>query len=362
MKKSAGAVAVCLLLVAQARAVILFDTGDPTVNTTAPGGTLANSGWQYEADWGGFLGTPIAPNFFISAAHIGQAGSGPAFQGTTYSVVGSFSLAGSDLQIWKVGTPFGDFAPLYTKRDEAGQHLVVIGRGTQRGAERMLDGTLRGWNWGPDDSVRRWGENDVAEIVPFHGHDMLYATFDQHILPNDHPNEAHLSRGDSGGAVFLNDNGLWKVAGINYGVDDLFTEPSPDFEFTAAIFDARGYYAQDPEHPSIFMQIVGSDPVPTGFYASRISSELAWIASVIAEPEVGREAGYLTLTYWRLNAPSTDIVYEVIQSSDLTTWGPAITQDEILTTAGDLQQVKAKIDPGSAVRLFVRLRVTRPNG
>jgi hypothetical protein len=29
--------------------------------------------------------------------------------------------------------------------------------------------------------------------------------------------------------------------------------------------------------------------------------------------------------------------------------------------AGDLQQVKAKIDPGSADHLFVRLAVTRPS-
>ena len=50
-------------------------------------------------------------------------------------------------------------------------------------------------------------------------------------------------------------------------------------------------------------------PVPTGFYASRISSELAWICSVIANPQVGYEDNKLTLTYWRLMAPSDEIVY-----------------------------------------------------
>ena len=69
---AAGAVAALALLAAQlpARAVILFGTGDPTVNTTAPTGALADSGWQFEGDWIGFLGTAIAPQFFVSAKHI----------------------------------------------------------------------------------------------------------------------------------------------------------------------------------------------------------------------------------------------------------------------------------------------------
>ena len=54
-----------------ARAVILFGTGDPTVNTTAPTGALAGSGWQYEGQFGSFLGTVIAANYFTTAKHIG---------------------------------------------------------------------------------------------------------------------------------------------------------------------------------------------------------------------------------------------------------------------------------------------------
>jgi hypothetical protein len=100
--------------------------------------------------------------------------------------------------------------------------------------------------------------------------------------------------------------------------------------------------------------------MPTGFYASRISSELAWIASVVSDPQVGWEGNYLTLTYWRLTVPSTDVVYEVDQSSDLGSWGPATTQNEVVSSAGDFEQIKAKIDPGMADHLFVRLKVTRP--
>lgn len=359
MKKVPLLVFACLFVLNQVEAVILFDTGDPGVNTSAPTGTLAGSGWQYEGDWGSFLGTPISPSFFISAAHIGMAGSGLSFGDTTYPVVGSYSLPGSDLLVWKVAGTFPTFAPLYIQRNEVGQHLVVIGRGTQRGAERKLNRDLRGWDWGPGDGVRRWGENDVANIVPYSGHDLVYATFDQHVVPNDHPNEAHLSSGDSGGGVFLKDGGIWKIAGISFAVDDLYTGPSSDMLFNAAIFDARGYYTTDPNNSSVFVQISGADSVSTGFYASRISSELAWIGSVIADPQVGFDSNP-TFTYWRLNAPASDIGYEVQQSSDLASWSPAAAQEQPLSTAGDLNQIKATIDPMGADHLFFRLKVTRP--
>ena len=365
--KNLSVVAVLFVWLSTAGAVILLDTADPSVNTTAPGGNLSNSGWQYEGNWGGFLGTPISPNFFVSAAHIGLAGNGFSFGGTTYSLVGSYSQPGSDLLIWKIAGTFPNFAPLYIKSDEDGQHLVVIGRGTQRGAERKLNNVLRGWDWGLGDSVRRWGENDVADIVPYSGHDLLYATFDQHVIPNDHPNEAHLSSGDSGGAIFINDTGTWRLAGINFAVDGPFWDTVPansqiadQTQIFAALFDDAGFYYYD-DSTSEYLQIAGPSPQPTGFYASRISSELAWIGSVIADPQIGWEANVLTLTYWRLNVPSSELTYEVIESSDLTTWMTATTQDQVLATAGDLQQIKASVDPGNADHLMVRLRVTRPS-
>jgi hypothetical protein len=366
MKKLAGAILLLLLTTASAPAVILLDTADPTANTTAPAGPLADSGWQYQGQWGGWLGTPISPNFFVSAAHIGQGGDHFSFQGSSYSLVQSFGRAGSDLLIWQINETFPSFAPLYSKRDEVGQHLVVFGRGVRRGSEVTLGGTLRGWNWGTGDGVQRWGENDVAAVVPFQGHDLLYATFDQHVQPNDHPNESHLAQNDSGGAVFLNDNGLWKLAGINYAVDGPFWQAIPPLgedpkktELDVALFDSVGFYYFD-DTTQTYMQVPGPGPVPTGFYDSRISSELAWICSAIANPQVGWEGNFLTVTYWRLNAPSTDIVYEIEQSTDLISWGTATTQDEVLSTAGDLQQIKAKVDPGTADHLFVRLSVTRP--
>ena len=261
-----------LSTLATTNAIILYRTGDPAANTTEPTGNLAGSGWQYEGLFGAFLGTAIAPHFFITAQHFGVQSNTFFYRGVNYTILQWFDDPNSDLRIYEVAEQFPDYAPLYSRGDELGQHLVVFGRGTQRGSDVFSNGMLRGWEWGGSDAVERWGENQVNDIVSFGSlGDMLYALFDA----NGFPEEAHLSSGDSGGAVFLSDNGVWKLAALNYSVDGPFyTSPGGD-GFLAALFDMRSLYGING------ILITGPAPVPSGFYASRISSKLAWIQSVI---------------------------------------------------------------------------------
>lgn len=282
-----------------AGAVIFYDTGDPAYHReTAPGGLLAGSGWQYQGEFGDFLGTMISPNHFITAAHIGVPSttfvSRSHFNGAsdvTYNInvaanggTGFWSIPGTDLRIFEVVGMFSDYAPLYTGSNEVGKDLVVMGRGTQRGATVDLSSVLKGWAWGAADGKARWGTNAVAEVVDSGGASYLRAAFDA--LPGT--DEAHLSVGDSGGALFINDLGIWKLAGINYAVDGQW-----DFDglangdgFNASLFDAGGLY-------------VGSDssgwtPVPdqilddpSSFYSTRISAYASQIQAITGVPEPG---------------------------------------------------------------------------
>jgi hypothetical protein len=258
------------------QAVILFATDDPAANTTAPIGALANSGWQYEGIFGGFLGTPIAAHYFITAQHIGVQSNVFTYQGAQYDIRQQFDDPASDLRIYRVLQIFPSFAPLYGGNAEIGKHLVVIGRGTRRGPGIFLNGTLQGWSWGAGDGITRWGENDVSSIIPVPSlGDMLFASFDQ----NGRPNEAHLSSGDSAGALFIDDAGVWKLAGINYAVDGPFyTDAAGGGAFLGALFDKRGFYEGDAPP---YAPVTGDAPVPSGFYATRLSSNRAWIDSVI---------------------------------------------------------------------------------
>lgn len=263
-----------------ARAVIFYSTADPNYNTTAPTGGLANSGWQWTGYWIGFQAVPVSPHHFLAARHIGGAvGDVFTLNGVDYTTVAFQDDTISDLRIWQVKETFPSWAPLYRAGDEVGKSLVVLGRGLTRGTEIRVSGVLKGWFWGSSDGKLRWGQNTVAAVVDGGSYwgAMLYATFDQ----SGGANEAHLATLDSSGPVFINDGSGWKLAGVAGTVDGPFnTTPTGD-GFEAAIFDARGLYYTDTP-PDDWVLVSGPSPIPSGFYATRVSVRAGWIDSLTA--------------------------------------------------------------------------------
>lgn len=284
-----NAVVICfgifLVAAANVQAVMFKSTGDTNYNTTAPTGSLTNSGWQYEGFWNGYLGTPIAPRYFLAAKHIGgNIGDNFVLNGFTYHTTGMIiTNPNADLLIWKVDATFPIYAPLYTNSNEVGQHCVMFGRGTQRGQPVVLptETKTNGWKWDVTlgDGVKRWGENDVSFIDNGGAGlgDLLKANFDR----NGGSNECDLSRGDSSGAMFITNNGVWKLAGINYAVDGWYSPTGSDTDhFDAAMMDVGGFYVGSDADGWTFFTNQFTD-IPSGFYCTRISANLSWINSVI---------------------------------------------------------------------------------
>ena len=266
------------------RAVVFYSTADPNFNTTAPTGTLAGSGWQWVGQWGSFQGAPIGPHHFLTANHVGGAvGTAFIFQGVSYPTIGSYADPSSDLRIWEISGTFPTWAPLYRSGDEFGRGLVVMGRGVTCGVEvhtatyvpNVPVGSLAGWQWGNIDGRLRWGTNTVAALRDGGGFgQQLYATFDQAVSGS----ECHLGVNDSGSPVFINDGMGWKLAGVAGLVDAYFSTTNSGAGFNACIFDARGLYVGSSGNWSL---IKGSDPVPSGFYATRVSVRTAWIDGIV---------------------------------------------------------------------------------
>jgi hypothetical protein len=265
-------------------AIVFFATADPDHNTTAPPGELASSGWELQGLWGAYLGTPIAPNYFIAAQHIGGAiGDKFRLNDLDYTTIGFFDDPSSDLRIWQISGQFKNYAGLYAGSDEAGKYLIAFGRGTQRGEEvrvgGLLGSQLKGWKWGATDGRKRWGENRVATIYnhPQVG-ELLRATFDA----QGEPNEAHASIGDSSGGIFIKEGNSWKLAGVSYGVDGPYNLTDSGEGFQAAIFDDGGLYRRGDgtwtQTPDLPLNQAGA------FYASRISSRLSWIQNILSRP------------------------------------------------------------------------------
>ncbi len=289
-------VLVALTVVPCVEAVILEGTGDPSYNTNAPTGSLTNSGWQYEGQWTtengpNFIGTPIAPTFFLTAQHVGGTASLNndqfVFLGSSYTVVTNFDDPSTDLRIWQVLQTFPYYAPLYTGGSESNQTCVVIGRGYERGPVivtttntfRGVTVTTNGWQWANPYGIERWGQNTVLGITDagtsdaHPGEQMLYAAFAQ----SANSNECMLAAYDSSGGMFIETNSTWQLAGINYEITAALVSTNAGTDsFNAALLD---YYNLWYWNGAAWVYYSGHSPQE--FYCTRVSDRVSWINSVL---------------------------------------------------------------------------------
>ncbi|MFM1944060.1 MAG: hypothetical protein RI897_3042 [Verrucomicrobiota bacterium] len=269
-------------------AILLYETGDPARNTTAPSGELEGSGWQWQGRWGSFLGTPIHPKYFLTAAHVGGlVGQALELGGVSYVTTFATNVPGTDLRLWRICGEFTDYAPLRTNGSPVGMTMVCIGRGTQRGAEVMLTndigGELRGWRWGARDGVMRWGVNRVEDVYDGGASlgPLLRATFDA----DGGVDECHLSVGDSGGAAFVREAGRWELVGIHYAVDGPYSWEAAGPGFNAALFDHEGFFWQD---GGAWVPVTEEGQAEAGsLYITDVSAHADWILEYIQRPVPG---------------------------------------------------------------------------
>lgn len=283
-----------------------------------------------QGEWGVCSGTPIAPRHFITAKHIGgAAGDAFRFRGANYQTVARHDDPGSDLTLWEVSAAFPAFASLYEESDELGKRLVVFGRGANRGDSVSVGGVFgpeaKGWRWGAMDGVLRWGENVITSVDATGGAfsvltggsavtgPLLRAEFNA----AGGENEATLAVGDSGGGVFIESGGVWRLAGVNYAVDGPYNTEATGPGFFGAIFDEGG----------LFKGGAGAwQPVPdlpteqaSGFYATRISARLSWIQSVVGAATEGAPklewAGSLPGAFEEDSAAVVDLVAKTVRTA-----------------------------------------------
>ena len=266
--------------------------------TTAPAG----SGYQYEGIWSNVLGTAIAPHYFVTAAHTGGT-PGDLFTlgGVSYTTTSHTTIAGTDLAVWQVTQTIPAFAPLYNGSGEVTQNIVVYGRGVQSGDPLIVNGAAIGWNWGAYDGAESWGANQVDGVVNAPGlGDLLTFSFNG----GTGPNEGILSPYDSGGGLFVDNNGTWQLAGVNYGVQVFYAAPPATGRptaYSAAIYDARGLYEDNGDGTFGYIDpATNVQPVPQAAAASRIAGSAAQIAAITGTGGVAPEPAAALLGAWGL--------------------------------------------------------------
>lgn len=275
-----------------ARAVIIY--GEPGRDTSAPGDAALATRWNQVGNWGGFLGTPIASHFFLTAKHVGGAvGDSLTFlDGTSHQTVARFEDPGSDLALWQVSVAFDSarIVPLYTDATVAlSAPLAIFGRGTARGTAVFGDAfgggsEQKGWQWGAGDGARSWGTNnlDGTYSAPGAGLQLVFS-----FSSDQGGTEGTLSVGDSGGPVFIQQAGVWSLAGINYAVQGPFNTTNSGGGFFAALYDVGGLYRTDGAGGWAYETPQGSAQ-PSYAFSTSTTARLAWIeGTVTAVPEPG---------------------------------------------------------------------------
>lgn len=283
-----------LAAAAPARAVIV--TGTQGTNATAPTDPALALRWGqvglFRPSWGpdGFLGTPISSNMFITAKHIlGSVGDTFTLDGTPYTTVARFNDPSSDLAIWKVSGAFpaNKIVPLYG-RDEfsLNQPMYIFGVGAERGEEVLAaaagGGTeLKGWRWGPyypANPIQSWGTNTLAGFADG-GTAGLQLAYSFSIGAG--ADEGILAYGDSGGPVFMQQDGIWKLAGVNYAVESSYRLTASGSTFNAAIFDKGGLYTRNSQGAWVY-NTPSATPSPALSYSTSTTARIDWINEIIA--------------------------------------------------------------------------------
>jgi hypothetical protein len=269
-----------LWIACPAHAVILY--GKRVRNMSAPAGSLANSGWQWEGQWSDFLGTVISKNTFITAEHVGgSVGDSFTLNGVSYRTTATWDDPQSDLQIWAVKGRFASWAPLLRTYTEPGSQMVVFGRGTARGPAVAVNSELKGWLWGASDHEQSWGMNVIKGSAAGRADSeagggrvrgaQLYWTFDRNGLGQ----ESMLSSGDSGGGVFVRTGNTWSLAGVNYGAQADFSYAGSPDNLKGALFDLGGLKVNG----SVITDT--SQDIPASAFATRVSLRVPWITDVL---------------------------------------------------------------------------------
>ena len=314
---SQGWLALCYAfgpLASHALAIITW--GGTGNNYTTPPGGVGN----YEIDFGWELATAISPTVMVTATHIGSGSSSTVTIGSsTYNVELAATL--DDLALWQFvpnqpGAVFSSYAPLYTGDSEVGMSLVDVGRGVARGS--AITG---GWNWGSYTGQVSWGTNTVSAVDTDNqlglsgafGGDYLQYDFDNN--PSD-PNECIIGNDDSGGGVFVDNNGVYQLAGVNSLVDTVLN--SSGQTVNAALYDEQGYYEESGS--GSLMQI--TSPYPESSYATRIASRMNLIGVVDGAISPANAANYPIFNDGNFSVYSSMTTGAIIGGAAVTLGGP----------------------------------------
>lgn len=235
------------------------------------------------ANIGGCTAVLIAPNVLLSAAHcVNYAGSGTvtaSWNGQTRSGA-AFTNIGADHLLIVTATPFtgtlGKMTAPYSGSAESGKLAWKVGSGGSGvlgpgSTGPFYDGVFRAM-------TTRLEVNNVASPPSPVTTDFLYYDFDgppSRLNNSTRPTTYHeggTAPGDSGGPLYMFENGRWHVIGVTSGPDAGYYRDGRVRTDMAQIESATGYSWARPTTPALEMRWVAQDLVATLADGSAVTS------------------------------------------------------------------------------------------
>ncbi len=215
---------------------------------------------------GVYLGESVKRDvgYVLTADHLGSSKT-ISVNGSSYDVISGEQIDKSDLKLYTIQTGKGgnlpdlpsiQFATLARKADE---DVLMFGRGTRKEgtdkdpntSDMVKSGDFNVYNWGAATSAISFGTNKVSTLPLYPTRDTsikwttplgyqdstFFLNFDDPGAGNYNDSyEGIAGAGDSGGPIFVKENGLWKLAGITSFVMKRGNQP----ERTAAFGNSTG--------------------------------------------------------------------------------------------------------------------------
>ncbi len=156
------------------------------------------------------------------------------------------------MTIYQVNGTLGSFAPILPNDPNALNNAVTSSFGFGLAADGPAvigpTGKIQGYQWFGNSSQLSWGPSSVIGYTtpdPSNGDTFFEGAF----LPAAGTGNvsATFAARDSGGGTFVNVNGTWELAGVNFGVTGPYlggattTPNASDGAFNAALWDQTGF-------------------------------------------------------------------------------------------------------------------------
>lgn len=243
-----------------------------------------------------YLGT--TDGWVLSANHVTAAPT-IAFLGTTYDVdMGSVTQVGTaDLQLFKIThatepLPALSDAPLDAFTPTVGTRTIMSGTGRNRTEDAATnpntpDSTVfipyEGYTWDASRIGPRWGHNITEDTDGGTPGDQPTTTLGDGTVvfrvDFDRPGagewlssqEGHAASGDSGGAVWSLNGGIWELTGIMLAVARYTSPPPPD---DTALFGEATFSANIADYRDDILAIINPVPEPSVPFLLAIASAL----------------------------------------------------------------------------------------